>query len=379
MKYIFFDIECANCFGGSGKMCEFGYVITDEQFRILEKNLYWINPNAPFDWYVQKNMLAYSAEEYRFSDAYPIVFPKIKRLFDLPDTMIVGHTVDADAGYLNDEARRYDLPFFNYTFYDVKEMYTAYANTSRSISLEQIGEELGSDGPEHAHRSVDDAQATANTVRAMCSSLGVSFSDLVSLCPDAIGKTENGIVWTPVRERAEAKRKEAFEAMIRENRIEKRAAKLFTRFRNAVRINVRSRSALFGMKICFSRNYEDDHLKEMMFLVRKIADLGAECIGKATACDFFVRYDVIDKNGETKYCPRLSAVEVANASGKNIRICSLDEMLKMIKLTEKDLENAPAPTEEDFREKEQIFGEDRLSTVGELLEAAGVDLLTAVK
>ena len=37
MEYIFFDIECANCFNGDGKICSFGYVITDRFFNILEK------------------------------------------------------------------------------------------------------------------------------------------------------------------------------------------------------------------------------------------------------------------------------------------------------------------------------------------------------
>ena len=35
MKYLFFDIECSNCFNGKGKVCEFGYVITDENFKII--------------------------------------------------------------------------------------------------------------------------------------------------------------------------------------------------------------------------------------------------------------------------------------------------------------------------------------------------------
>lgn len=29
MNYLFFDIECSNCFGGRGKICEFGYMLTN--------------------------------------------------------------------------------------------------------------------------------------------------------------------------------------------------------------------------------------------------------------------------------------------------------------------------------------------------------------
>lgn len=38
MKYLFFDIECSNCFGGKNKICEIGYVLTDENFNILLTN-----------------------------------------------------------------------------------------------------------------------------------------------------------------------------------------------------------------------------------------------------------------------------------------------------------------------------------------------------
>lgn len=37
MKYLFFDIECSNCFNKIGKICEFGYVLCDENLSILKK------------------------------------------------------------------------------------------------------------------------------------------------------------------------------------------------------------------------------------------------------------------------------------------------------------------------------------------------------
>ena len=34
-RYLFFDVECANCFNGKGKLCSFGYVLTDEMLEDL--------------------------------------------------------------------------------------------------------------------------------------------------------------------------------------------------------------------------------------------------------------------------------------------------------------------------------------------------------
>lgn len=35
MRYLFFDIECCN----GRDICEFGYIITDDKFNILEKKI----------------------------------------------------------------------------------------------------------------------------------------------------------------------------------------------------------------------------------------------------------------------------------------------------------------------------------------------------
>ena len=44
MKYLFFDIECSNCFGGRGKICEFGYVLTNTNFEIIKREVLTISP-----------------------------------------------------------------------------------------------------------------------------------------------------------------------------------------------------------------------------------------------------------------------------------------------------------------------------------------------
>ena len=45
MRYLFFDIECCN----GRNICEFGYVITDDNFNILEKKDFIINPENKFN------------------------------------------------------------------------------------------------------------------------------------------------------------------------------------------------------------------------------------------------------------------------------------------------------------------------------------------
>ena len=48
MKYLFFDIECANCYQNCAKIFSLGYVVTDENFNILhDKEDVLIKSNFP--------------------------------------------------------------------------------------------------------------------------------------------------------------------------------------------------------------------------------------------------------------------------------------------------------------------------------------------
>ena len=62
MKYLFFDIECANRDEtGRNQIYSFGYLLTDENLNVIEteKDIV-INPDVEqWDWYVVKHMLAY--------------------------------------------------------------------------------------------------------------------------------------------------------------------------------------------------------------------------------------------------------------------------------------------------------------------------------
>ena len=44
MKYLFFDIECANSFDGICKMCSFGYAIFDNKFNKIESKDILMDP-----------------------------------------------------------------------------------------------------------------------------------------------------------------------------------------------------------------------------------------------------------------------------------------------------------------------------------------------
>ena len=139
MKYVFFDIECANCFQGNGKICSFGYVITDEKFKILEKKDIPMNPHSKFHLFGNKNhpgiVLAYDEKTFNSSPDFIHFYKKIRNLLTDRHCINFGFSVLSDAGYIKSECKRYAKPMFDYEFIDVQRIYTDYKMLENTPSL----------------------------------------------------------------------------------------------------------------------------------------------------------------------------------------------------------------------------------------------------
>ena len=196
MKYLFFDIECANCFDNKGKICEFGYLITDEQFNIIERKEILVNPNHKFDWYVVKKMLNHKREEYLQAGIYPEYYDEISKLFSDSETLIFGHTIDTDAKYLNDESKRYQLPYINFEFYDIKEIYKLYKPDSSGPSLERMSEILGLGTPDKLHSALSDAKSTMDVLKKLCEDMNITVAEIIERAENPKGNTSYGVVST---------------------------------------------------------------------------------------------------------------------------------------------------------------------------------------
>ena len=120
MKILFFDLEYASCKNGC-KICEFGYVITNEKFEIIERNNLIINPyisNDEWDWWALKHILTRTKKEYEERLTFNKYYPKIKEIIESCD-YVLGHSLNNDAKALNDDCKRYNLPSIDFDFYDV--------------------------------------------------------------------------------------------------------------------------------------------------------------------------------------------------------------------------------------------------------------------
>lgn len=188
MKYLFFDLECAD---GNYEICEFGYVLSTPSFEVLEQRNILMDPEGEFRLsgrYGQSDLkLTYSEEEYRANPPFPERYEEIRSLLTQDDVMVFGYGVNNDIVFLAKDCRSYELDFFSFHVRDIQRYLglTAKFNAKR-VSLERAYEILCPDGePFHEHRAMDDAYATMKVLEAVMKETGKNIEELAALVPSS--------------------------------------------------------------------------------------------------------------------------------------------------------------------------------------------------
>ncbi len=192
MKYLFFDIECSNCFNKIGKICEFGYVLCDENLSILKKGDMPMSPGrgAGNRFHLkgrkkQKDLeLAYDYDYYFEQPEFSYYYNKIKQLMEGEDTICFAFDMHNDISYINSACERYTLPKINFNCLDVQKMAMDYLKLENNnvISLHNACKKIV--GPDstirlNEHFSRDDAILTRNLLEAICILRNISPKDLI--------------------------------------------------------------------------------------------------------------------------------------------------------------------------------------------------------
>ncbi|MCQ2610344.1 MAG: hypothetical protein MJ169_01220 [Treponema sp.] len=192
-NYLFFDCECANCFDGIGKMCSFGYVLTDDEFNVIETKDLVMNPETDFDWYLfsPKNtcQLAYSKDYFRANPNFDHYYKRIRELLTAANTVIFGFAVANDVGFVNNACERYYQNLIQFKAFDMAKALEKYYGSPKKLAewaaflecdLSQI----------KTHKSQDDAMMTMFTLRELCAKQNVSVDDLISQNKDFFASSE---------------------------------------------------------------------------------------------------------------------------------------------------------------------------------------------
>ena len=343
MKYLFLGIECAD--GGKATICSIGYVLTNEDFKILRREDIVINPQGRFNLVGRPGRpdieLAYPKSTFKKAPTFDKFYEKIKTLVENENCYVIGHAVGNDVIFLNRACARYRLAPFSFKYFDTQKMYGELFGTNRQISLEKALSALGIDESFRYHQSVEDARATMLIFKTLLEKAGVDFETYLTSTDKCTGKTENGIsVWdySPLPRRLTNDENE--ENVIRKGR---RNHTLFLRYLNYGEPIGKLSNKLAGKTVSVSMNYETNHFKEMLTLVGMIKAAGGEYAMNTENTDIFATFDLNDDEGNPVICNRERYVREEIEKTRSVEYVTLDELLQRLEITREELENATPP------------------------------------
>ena len=349
MKYLFFDIECANCEGGNGKICSFGYVKTDEKFRVLENRDIIINPRSEFrlqNFSSKKYIeLAYPESEFLSAEDFREHYPEIKDILKEEELLIFGYAVENDAGFLRSEFERYRLECVNFRFYDVQRLYCKSVGKplTQMCSLSDACLEAGIETSCVCHKSSDDAFLTMKLLEKITEVKGKSVPELLGETDRISGTLENGEIY------AEYFKNRNFIKPGEENLIRGKNKDDYKNFLR--RLALRS----YKQKATFSGIYEHRHFKEMVVLVSMLAERGIGYTDKASDADIYIR----KPQNAPGICSKEEYVKELNLrknATRKIEIMWFGSMLRTLGLT-------PALLKEKAEDYERILTEVKNETL----------------
>lgn len=171
-KYLFFDIECADGYN----ICAFGYVITDQSFKVLLKEDIKINPKKkvltegrrPTDDF----HLGYTDFELKGESGFKDKYEKLKNLLEDANSIIVGHSVDSDGKFLRNACRDNKLRYIKFKALDIQKIFKCLKKSSQQSSLKNIGIELGVNYKEENHTGLSGAILTMECFKALRCKIG---------------------------------------------------------------------------------------------------------------------------------------------------------------------------------------------------------------
>ena len=118
IRYIAFDIECSQSYGNYSPISNFGYVILDESFNVVEKRVIIINPKAKFKLKNRKNRkdldMVYDINVYKKAPSFKFYYRFIKELLEYPNQIIFNHVVKNYIEFLLNDCLRYNLDLISF-------------------------------------------------------------------------------------------------------------------------------------------------------------------------------------------------------------------------------------------------------------------------
>lgn len=338
MKYIFFDIEC--CDGTN--ICEFGYVVTDDSYKIIKKDFITMNPNAPFNLTGRNGQadieLYFTEEYYKMSPSFPHFYKDIKDLLSDKDSIKIVHSGGNDSKFLRTACDRYALEKINFTYIDSQKLSRKYHGEYGNISTEKAIEKYNLKPPVFLHRSDEDAYLICQMTQKICQEQEVPLLDIAkdrTICGKSL-------------ELSKHERKKEIEEF--SGRVKKEGKLISNELTNKV--------------LCISEHYEAEYMKETMVIIQQLANCGCKYNHKLSDCQYFVDVNVDWRNSINEKDDQYGYAKSARKKGK-IKIITMDELLAILEISEDELDVKKETIKSE--KKREYITEMTKPTLGDLL------------
>ena len=339
MKYLVFDIECCD-----GKhICEFGYVLIDEQFNVLERDCITINPGYKFKLTGRDKesdiSLAFPEEVYYNSPKFDFYYDRIKSILTTPDCQIVGFSLSNDAGFLATAYELYGKEPISFTYYDFQKLYQGYTKAKKRTSVEGFVAELQILDIT-LHKSDDDSWAVVRALQIISEKEHLTLSETLKM----LKKRNNDY-------RAERAKEHNFSLIEKINGGNLKAQHEFMKnFIHRLQLSEEQQDDLFfGKSVCISSHFQKNRFNEFLAIIERLYSFGATYTGKASVCDIFIEY----QDGEEEEIRFASVKQAEETENKTIQVLSLEEALTALNLTLEELNKVDYINEKLYNERKE--------------------------
>ena len=324
MKYLSFDIECCD----GQHICEFGYVLIDEQFNVLERDCITINPEYKFKLTGREResdiSLAFPEDVYYNSPTFDFYYERIKRILTTPDCQIIGFSLSNDTGFLATAYELYGKEPISFTYYDFQKLYQGYTKAKNRTSVEGFVEELQISDIT-LHKSDDDSWAVIRALQIIGEKEKLTLPETLKM----LKKRNNDY-------RAEKAKEHNLSLIKKINGGHLKAQNEFMKnFIRRLKVSEEKQDDLFfGKNVCISSHFQRNRFNEFLAIIERLYSYGAIYTGKVSVCDIFIEY----QEGEEEEIRFSSIKQAEEKENKSIQILSLEEALKLLNLTIEELD-----------------------------------------
>ncbi len=191
MKYLSVDLEACNTFV-KGSVFSVGMVLADENFNILFKRNYLINPLCRFAMKFRKPIeFGITKEDLADKPVFSEMRDEFASYLEDPDTVVMAHSANNDMFMFNEACKRAKVKPFEFRFICTQMIYSAVYNVENGIGLDKVAVQLGRAQFTH-HRADDDAEMALYLLKHCLDKTNLSYSEMIRKFGITPGKMHGG-------------------------------------------------------------------------------------------------------------------------------------------------------------------------------------------